>query len=147
MSTVLWLTELDFSYVDGDEYRLNEDLSFMLDGQLFVMPAGSLTDGASIPRPLWSFVGPPLKGPKTRGCVIHDGGYRGTLIVPVSFRYTRRNIDRLMKHLHDAGGVPWWQRNLIYRGVRVGGRSSFQGKDGTPFDAPTPADSKNPRSP
>ena len=51
---------------------------------LYVAPQYMPFDGASMPRKplglLWWLVGPPMRGPYRRGCVIHDGGYKGVLL-------------------------------------------------------------------
>jgi hypothetical protein len=49
----------DFAYVDPREKR-------------WVAPKGSVTDGASIPRPFWSFIGGPFEGRYRKAAVVHD---------------------------------------------------------------------------
>ncbi len=41
-------------------------------GVVWTAPAGLVTDGASIPGPLWSVVGGPFSGPHRKAAVIHD---------------------------------------------------------------------------
>jgi hypothetical protein len=49
----------DFTYADGA-------------GKRWRARKGDITDGASIPQFLWSFIGGPFVGPKLRAAVVHD---------------------------------------------------------------------------
>ena len=44
-------------------------------GIVWIAPAGSVVDGASIPRPLWSFMGGPFEGKYRNASVLHDVSY------------------------------------------------------------------------
>ena len=44
-------------------------------GTIWVAPAGSIVDGASIPRSLWSFMGGPFEGKYRNASVLHDVAY------------------------------------------------------------------------
>jgi hypothetical protein len=44
-------------------------------GEVWVAPAGSVTDGASIPRYLWSLMGGPFEGQYRNASVLHDAAY------------------------------------------------------------------------
>jgi uncharacterized protein DUF1353 len=58
---------------DGRKMRLLSDYRYLDEkNQMWVAPAGSVVDGASIPRALWSLVGSPLTGPYRNASVIHD---------------------------------------------------------------------------
>ncbi len=53
--------------------KLRKDFSFIdKKGVTWVAPAGSIVDGASIPRFLWSLVGSPFAGKYRRASVLHD---------------------------------------------------------------------------
>ncbi len=45
------------------------------DGVVWIAPAGSAVDGASIPRSLWSFMGGPFDGKYRNASVLHDVAY------------------------------------------------------------------------
>jgi hypothetical protein len=45
------------------------------DGTVWVAPAGSVVDGASIPRSLWSIMGGPFEGKYRNASVLHDVAY------------------------------------------------------------------------
>jgi hypothetical protein len=44
-------------------------------GEVWVAPAGSVVDGASIPRSLWSVMGGPFEGKYRNASVLHDVSY------------------------------------------------------------------------
>src|SRR5256886_15650012 len=44
-------------------------------GEVWVAPIGSVVDGASIPRYLWSVMGGPFEGKYRNGSVLHDVAY------------------------------------------------------------------------
>lgn len=44
-------------------------------GVVWIAPAGSVIDGASIPRALWSFMGGPFEGRYRNASVLHDVAY------------------------------------------------------------------------
>src|SRR4051812_41255017 len=44
-------------------------------GLFWFAPAGSVIDGASIPRALWSFMGGPFEGKYRNASVLHDVAY------------------------------------------------------------------------
>jgi len=59
--------------VDDMHWELLEDLSFVdKHGDLWKAPKGYKTDGASIPWPLWSFIGSPFTGNYVSSAIIHD---------------------------------------------------------------------------
>lgn len=62
-----WLT------ADGRSMKLLEDVKFIdSKGRIWLAPAGSIIDGASIPRFFWRFIGAPFVGYYRRASVIHD---------------------------------------------------------------------------
>lgn len=57
----------------GNRFKLGSDYQFTdANGFLWKVPKGQEVDGASIPRFLWSIVGPPYNGPYFPASVIHD---------------------------------------------------------------------------
>lgn len=110
--------ELDITFLQGDNIRLGELLTF--DDQRgsatwFALP-GQDSDGASIPRLFWRLLGHPFHGPFRRAAILHDAYYR--------LQYagiSRRAIDLMLYDalLHD--GCPKWKAAIIYASVRAGG--------------------------
>jgi hypothetical protein len=114
----VWLTQ------DGTEDRpmkILQDFYFVdPSSKKWRAPAGSVVDGASIPRALWSIVGSPYTGDYRRASVVHDvacdeaGGDKKK----------RRAADRMFFHACRAGGCSIWQSIILYLGVRIGAVAS-----------------------
>jgi len=61
---------------DGRNMTLVSELRYTdPKGEVWVAPAGSVTDGASIPRYLWSIMGGPFEGQYRNASVLHDVAY------------------------------------------------------------------------
>ena len=61
---------------DGRRMTLLRELRYTdPDGILWVAPAGSVVDGASIPRVLWTLMGGPFDGKYRNASVLHDVAY------------------------------------------------------------------------
>jgi hypothetical protein len=73
-----------------------------------------VTDCASIPRPLWSIVGPPRATDMAQAATLHDDKYQFGGV-------KRKRADQLLIEGMKVLGAPWWKRRLVYLGVRAGG--------------------------
>ena len=106
----------------GDEFELAYDFVVRIgDGTTLTAPAGTTTDGASIPRFFWRLIGPPMTGRYRQAAVIHDAGYTADLqwcVDGASIEYDRKAVDALFLQLMKALGVPWWRRRMMYLAVR-----------------------------
>jgi Protein of unknown function (DUF1353) len=61
---------------DGRNMTLLSELRYVdPDGVVWIAPAGSVVDGASIPRSLWSLMGGPFDGKYRNASVLHDVAY------------------------------------------------------------------------
>lgn len=61
---------------DGRSMTLLNELRYTdPKGFTWIAPAGSVVDGASIPRSLWSFMGGPFEGKYRNASVLHDVAY------------------------------------------------------------------------
>lgn len=76
-----------------------------------IVPAGFVTDFASVPRPLWSIL--PPWGKYSPAAVVHDYLCRKP-------GFPRKRADKIFLELMKALGVPFWKRHIMYRGVRMG---------------------------
>jgi hypothetical protein len=90
----------DFWYLDQAERRWD-------------VAAGTVVNGASIPRTLWSSVGSPYTGSYRRAALVHDAavGREGVL---------RSEADAMFYYACLAGGCSLLQAKLLYAGVRIG---------------------------
>ena len=61
---------------DGRNMTLLSELRYTdPEGVIWIAPAGSIVDGASIPRVLWSLMGGPFEGKYRNASVLHDVAY------------------------------------------------------------------------
>ena len=84
----------------------------------FTVPAGFMSDGASVPRILWSVF--PAYGKYLESAVPHDFGY-----VHLCLKYPKEVIDKLFRELLEAQRIPEWKIKLMYRGVKLGGKGGW----------------------
>jgi len=101
---------------DGKMWILLEDFEYYLgdldSGVSIKVPAGFVTDFASVPQFLW-WILPPF-GKYTKPAVLHDYLYRKT-------KFNREICDGIFLEAMEVMNVPVWQRLLLYLGVRIGG--------------------------
>jgi hypothetical protein len=119
-----FITELDASVVKGranggrGTWRLDDDLVYQSDvaQQTFKVPAGFMTDFASVPRLPVIFL---LFGDSSHeAAVLHDWLYTAK---PVD----RAMADKIFREACEITGVPWWRRWGQWAGVRMGGWGSW----------------------
>jgi hypothetical protein len=87
-------------------------------GRRWEAPKGAITNGASIPRTLWSSLGSPYTGNYRRASIIHDIAIRSRSIL-------RSDADTMFYFACLAGGCMLMEAKLLYAGVRVGTWASF----------------------
>lgn len=104
---------------DGFLMQVLDDLEYVdPDGRVWRVPAGFVTDGASIPTELWSLVGSPFTGKYRIAAVFHDAAYQ-TLGV------ARGDADNMLREAALELGCEHWRADAIYEGVRVGGLQAY----------------------
>src|SRR5262245_49195601 len=58
---------------DGRRMKLLEPLEYIdPSGRHWLVPSGTVVDGASIPQVFWSVIGAPFSGPYRNASVVHD---------------------------------------------------------------------------
>lgn len=77
MHTVLVVHQPLLSPNKDGTWTLMADWVVYVDKRRFVVPAGFLTDGASIPRFLWRLCGHPMQAPRLYLAILHDWLYSG----------------------------------------------------------------------
>lgn len=103
--------------LDGENFSLLEDVSYIAnDGSVYTIKKGALSDGASAPSFIWSFI-PPF-GNYWREAYLHDYLYRYTTILKV-------RCDNLFYEAMVSNGVSKVKAWELYEAVRIGGESSF----------------------
>jgi hypothetical protein len=102
---------------DGRTFTTDNEFKFVTKaGWVITVPAGTVTDLASVPRIFWTIL--PSWGTYTDAAILHDHLYR---YQPCT---KREADDVLLEAMIDTNVVPW-QRFVIYEGVRLGGYRSW----------------------
>lgn len=82
-----------------------------------VVPVGFISDGASVPRWLWSFL--PRDGDYFLAAVLHDWLYHSGAV-------SRRDADRLFLRVMLELDVSFGQWFVCWVGVRIGGWAAWR---------------------
>jgi len=103
------------------EWEICKEFSYQDDklGIKVTVPKGAKTDFASIPRIFWPIL-PPV-GRYSRAAVVHDYLYRHGL-------FTRKECDLVFLHAMEELNVVKWKRIIMYKAVRLFGKSAYKGK-------------------
>ncbi len=84
------------------------------EGVTHTVGIGFKTDGASIPRILWPFIGSPFTGRYRKPALTHDELY-------TTQKTTRLYADQVFLEGMEDRAVSFWKRRAMYIGVRIGG--------------------------
>jgi len=112
----LWGLQRDLTYRTGEP------------GEIITVPAGFVTDLASIPRWCWTLL--PPDGPWVKAAIVHDFLYatRGTGQwkrrsdgITRAQPYSRREADDIFREALENRGVDALRRFILWAAVRVGG--------------------------
>lgn len=118
-----FIGKLDVTPLGRSDWQLDRPFGYRTsDGETVKVPAGFVTDFASVPRFLpiaYSLCGDTAH----KAAVIHDYLYRMT-------NKDRRRCDWIFRDAMQADGVPGWRRWLMWSGVRIGGWLARKKVDG-----------------
>ena len=112
---------------DGRTMTLLTELRYTdPNGNVWVAPIGSLVDGASIPRYLWSFMGGPFEGRSRNASVLHDVAYGNQ-------KRPWQDCDRMFYYAMRCSGVSAVEaKTMFYALYRFGRHWKFPIKRGKP---------------
>jgi len=96
------------------------------------VPAGYVTDLASIPRLVWSLY--PPDGPWVKAAVVHDflydtqgdGRWNRSRGVARRRPYSRKDADDILREGMADRGIGWWEQFVIWASVRLGGGGGWR---------------------
>ncbi|WP_257463540.1 DUF1353 domain-containing protein [Archangium lipolyticum] len=105
-------------FADGRDWVLLKDLKYRIGNtqEVIVVPAGFVTDFASVPRSFWAVYSP--VGQYQWAAVVHDYLYW-------TQQCTRDQADQLMRLAMAENRVPALTREAIFRSVQVGGEGAW----------------------
>jgi hypothetical protein len=106
--------------LNGIDWELQREVRYATNvGDVIYIPAGFITDFASIP---WFFrrIFQPATGKHRRAAVVHDWLYR-TSTEP----YTKEKSDLIFLEIMKDDGVSKMAREVLYNSVKFGGSSSY----------------------
>jgi hypothetical protein len=96
---------------NGRNMTLREDFAYLdPQGRRWPAPAGSVVDGASIPRLFWTLIGGPFEGKYRNASVVHDVGC-------VEMRQTWEDVHRMFFEACRCAGVEESQAKIMYYAV------------------------------
>ncbi|EDX2760096.1 DUF1353 domain-containing protein [Salmonella enterica subsp. enterica serovar Braenderup] len=100
-------------------WRVHEPFAFYLsddESDVIEVPAGFVTDLATVPRVFWSVM--PPDGKYAKAAIIHDYLYDNAL-------RTKKEADLIFLDGMAVLGVPKWKRIVMYLAVRIFGRGNY----------------------
>lgn len=122
----LWGVQRPLCYQTGDDPT-----------ELITVPAGFVTDLASVPRPVWSVY--PPDGPWVKAAVVHDflydtggrGIWNSRIGITRDRPYSRSEADGILREAMADRNVGRWEQAVIWTAVRLGGRRGWKDSDST----------------
>lgn len=111
-------TPLQLEYLDGMHYKLIAEFAFESEAaeRIIRVPAGFITDFASIPRFFWRLL--PPTGQYGKAAVVHDYLYSTHLV-------SKAIADKVFLEGMLVLEVPPWKARLMYQAVHVFGGGPF----------------------
>lgn len=114
-------TPADLRMLGNYRWALLADFEFHIgrypSEQVIYVPAGTVTDLASVPRILWAVF--PPHGEYAKAAIIHDHLYQQAI-------GTKRWADDVFLEAMTVLGVARWRRTVMYWAVRLFGRGSYK---------------------
>jgi hypothetical protein len=112
---------------DGRSFLLLEPYEYYLTepgGETITVPAGYVTDFASVPKLFWTFGIDPF-GKPARAALIHDFlySYAGSCKTPP---YTKKEADRIFYDAMGVLGVNGFKRWIMWKAVQAGGKGAWK---------------------
>lgn len=102
------------------QFELAFDFDLEYRGEKYHVPAGFVTDGASIPFELRCICGDPFDIPRLYAAIVHDYLYSGG-----DAESTRADADDLYRDLQIAFGISRWKAYIEWAVLRVFGASHY----------------------
>jgi len=102
--------------LDGRNVQIMEGATYTdPDGKVWEIYPGDLSDGATVPKELWSLVGGPFEGPYRVAALFHDRQCNYYLSIA-----ERKAADRMFRVASLCAGCTIEQADALYAGVSIG---------------------------
>lgn len=113
--------EFSVATADGHKFRLLEPVTFTRrNGDTILLPVGTESDGASVPRQLWASL-PPF-GDHWKSAFLHDAAYRMRTRPVIG---SKQECDSLFAEALELCKVPDIERHILSRGVAIFGEDAY----------------------
>lgn len=109
----------------GSAYMLAAPWQVEVFGVLFDVPAGIVTDGASVPRSLWTPLGMTPDGLHRAAGLLHDALYR-LVGVFCGAIWSRKQCDDAYRELCHMAGAGKGSALTMWMGIRLGGWATWR---------------------
>ena len=106
---------------DGNIITLLQDLPVEYEGKCLTVPAGFVSDGASVPEFLWDDITPAVDPRSLRAALAHDFIYRTH---PAT--WTRLEADNMFYDFIRQDGLSWYPSMKAYIGLRLFGAKAWE---------------------
>ncbi len=116
LTTCTFPTPADLRILSDYRWEVLTPIDYACNGVDVTVPAGFVTDLASVPRPLWSLF--PPHGEYAKAAILHDYLYQLKI-------GTRASADKAFLSAMESLGVPAWKRWPLYAAVRVFGGAAW----------------------
>jgi hypothetical protein len=114
-------TPADLRLIGNKKWELLTDFSYHVGGypsvDVITVPAGFVTDLASVPRALWSIF--PPHGRYAKAAIIHDYLYEFAI-------GSKEYADNVFLEAMEVLGVPAYKRKMMFWAVRLFGRGKYK---------------------
>ena len=134
LNTTWSMPEVRLPMYAGEGAVLMRDWTVCVRGHWFTVPAGTSTDGASIPRALWRVCGHPLAYPRVYAALLHDWLYGGGGRDECP---TRGDADAVYRDLLIDLGWGKIKAYIVYAALRIFGgshRTAVQKRKGVNYE-------------
>lgn len=111
-------TPLDVRLIGVQSFEVLNPLEFDTYGFYITVLPGFDYDGASIPKALWSIIGPPMGELYSRAACLHDAMYASKI-------FDRKTCDKLFHEAMLSDGVDHALAKKMYLAVRAFGASAY----------------------
>lgn len=106
-----YLDELIFKNIGERQFELTQEFKYQDPmGVLWVVPKGTVVDGASIPRFFWTIIGAPLSGKYLMASVIHDYFFEKKI-------YNSESVHKVFYDAMITSGVNELKAKIMYFAV------------------------------